>query len=874
MAARNLVKDGVVVIPFQDMHAHVAAILGSITEVKDLKHQIEILDHKIDDVCPQTLVVGAFGAMGLPSTSHSPAARNLREIVYRKMYPMFAEMFPGRKLEMLFDRFGIRREGSDPTVEDWHRDEGPRSPGDVVYGGFLNLNASEPDRHGQIRSQFFTCVPGDVLPPVKEGEEDKGGKGFNRFGLAEKDDLERKQVKFEVLPGQFIVFNQTIAHKITKRTTQTSKRDARGVIVRNKQGNVEYVSVPAPATSYRQYFGWRITDMESPYISKADVINTQSPPPLPSGQPSTMYADLHWVNHLNTILIPFSNSFKDNKNFFEYKPREADGVTYYIIKHVLGGLVPMGRDFAFTPYSLREISIMLPRILTEGGIYDNNEELRLSDVRGRLEIGLHKYLPGKEPKELSAKDIKKRKTSIIRLAQLKGTIFENIPRKRLAKQKFPKHYEKTDAEQTEFDRIRAYNEKCADEDAIRTEMEAPVYPAVPPAQPRGAFKYPDDESPAARPMARIPASVHQSVKAVPLAQPKRAFTYPSNVSPLAVPAVRPIPAPLLRVVAQPDAAQAQKRVAGQDPWVKKNNPNDVQDFNIQFENVRGIKTKTPANAQFDSDDEPIVRRKDEPNVRREAARKTQANAELDSDDDPIVGRKKTAVVQKPAIFDGSESESHISVSSDDDKSIINQPAARNSGAVAARIINSTGQGGAAGKPENDDGVSSSSTGIPNGNESSSESDQIQADEKRDEQAADDPMETDYTEKELEIIQMYKDQRLRDTDFVDDQREKYRDYADKIEDVKVTRYAIMFGWDIDATRFDRIRDKLENGEQLNEPSGTHGHEDDDGNSQDEYLYNAVQREERRESREEMTEGTDSDGHESESEKEQQNTDEIE
>ena len=317
-------------------------IIQSICEVIDLPGCIGMLDKQKSNVNPAVFVLGGFGALGLPSTMHSEAARKLRGIVYDEMYPLFEEVYNGRNLEMLYDRFGIRRNGTSLTAEAWHRDDGYKCPGDIIFGGWLNLD-KEP--------QYFTCAAGDFLQPLAVDDTTKGV-GFIPFEKSESDAYRYANPKHEpiTIPSyNLIIFNQTIAHAITQKTmTQTS---------------------------YRQYFGWRITSKNGPYFSKQAIIENQGMPLLPSGQECPMYASLHWVNCFDDI-VQFSKTIKDV--FKEDKKRKTkNGVTtkyHGLVKRFMPALTDVG--MAFTPYSNRDIEILHPRKLIEDGcyneIYDND----------------------------------------------------------------------------------------------------------------------------------------------------------------------------------------------------------------------------------------------------------------------------------------------------------------------------------------------------------------------------------------------------------------------------------------------------------------------------------------------------------------------
>ena len=344
--AVNLAKletDGYVVISMEDLGADFArlkdTILHSICEIKPelLQRCIDKLDTPVSPASPQVLVMGGFGGLGFPSTMHCPAARQLRELVYDKMYPLFEDVFNGRNLEMLYDRFGIRRNGTTLSAESWHRDVGYKSIGDIIFGGWLNLDNYNTEYVDN--TQYFVCAPTRFLPAPNEdthGKETGYSHGFEKIEKGDRPYFENRSKKIPIPPYHLIIFNQTIAHKIAN--TKITR------------------------TSFRQYFGWRITDDNEPYLSKTDIIINQGMPRLPSGQECPMYGKNHWMNWTDRI-VEFSQAIKEV--FHEQKWMETRKQSYDVVKQFMPDLASVGMKFE--RYSVRDIAIMYPRILVAGG---------------------------------------------------------------------------------------------------------------------------------------------------------------------------------------------------------------------------------------------------------------------------------------------------------------------------------------------------------------------------------------------------------------------------------------------------------------------------------------------------------------------------
>jgi hypothetical protein len=268
--ARDLKDKGYTVV---DLHLSRGkhAFLNDTDWLKLVKN-IQLRDFKTTD--PEYgFVLGAFGAFGNPASFHSKEIYALRYILFHKLKFLFKNVDPSRKLEMLFDRLAIRREGANVSGESFHRDTcSLQSTDDNIYGGWINLDDTE--------TQYFSCVPGTHTCA--------GRGGFERI----QGDYKDTKIKLPVKPKQVLIFNQNIIHEIFKQKIKK--------------------------TNIRLYLGWRHTYSDVPLLSDPKdpqkninkVLNDQIVPVLPSGDVPFMYSKQHPGLHRHMI-IKISDEIKD-----------------------------------------------------------------------------------------------------------------------------------------------------------------------------------------------------------------------------------------------------------------------------------------------------------------------------------------------------------------------------------------------------------------------------------------------------------------------------------------------------------------------------------------------------------------------------------
>src|SRR5207237_10896319 len=140
----------------------------------------------------------------------------------------------------------LRRKGTAPTAELWHRDKSPTP--DTVFGGWVNLDLGN--------TQYFSCVPGTHNVTVE-------GAGFERFSPEEAMEFKAHKELIACPPGHWIAFNQLLVHEV--------------------------LSKKAKQDSLRQYIGFRLTQETTPLFDLTRVFSEQGVPPLPSGQQPPLY---------------------------------------------------------------------------------------------------------------------------------------------------------------------------------------------------------------------------------------------------------------------------------------------------------------------------------------------------------------------------------------------------------------------------------------------------------------------------------------------------------------------------------------------------------------------------------------------------------
>jgi hypothetical protein len=250
---------------------------------------------------PQVHVLGGFGALGNPSSFHALQVRAFRRRFYDRvslpLFRAFAETanLPEHKLEMLFDRMGVRsRTQGDLGKEAPHRDVygGDVLPeNDVMFGGWLNINLCESPAGAKIdkyetRAQYFCGLRDTHETPAAHEAQRKRGK-FAHISDSEEIAEFRTgmdiQGRIAVPPGCAVIFYQRLAHEVCP----------------GKQ---------PICPSYRLFLGHRLTLSAVP-LNSDEVFAELGVPYIPSGQYPPMLSMNHYamplyLNKLRSSMKP------------------------------------------------------------------------------------------------------------------------------------------------------------------------------------------------------------------------------------------------------------------------------------------------------------------------------------------------------------------------------------------------------------------------------------------------------------------------------------------------------------------------------------------------------------------------------------------
>ena len=306
----SLINKGVIVIAFPQDLRDAFQLETYLTEQK------EYINSTVDTV----FVMGAFGALGNPSSFHHPQIRQLRLSIFNFAKLYFATHFPTYYIECLPDRFCIRLPKTSLSAESWHRDISNVNKtitaghaDDLIFGGWVNLDKEQ--------TQYFSCVPYTHNERTTEG-------GFSLIKTEDRKHYKERRERIAIPPNHMLIFNEKTVHEVCS-SKQTCK-------------------------SYRLFMKYRLTKIAEPlFPDNVKIAQEQGVFPLSIAQTPPIYAKLHAVNWKSRL-----ENFSEN-----IKTEFIDGsCSHTRVKRFMPSLKEANYEM-FPDYLDEELDILTPKLL-------------------------------------------------------------------------------------------------------------------------------------------------------------------------------------------------------------------------------------------------------------------------------------------------------------------------------------------------------------------------------------------------------------------------------------------------------------------------------------------------------------------------------
>jgi len=367
--AELVVRDGVASIP-------VFSELQRQTVEHSMDDAVSKMPEYVDPVNTKHLVAGGFGALNNASSFHNLAVRQLRLDLHWVAVALFRQVYllldvknkrfdiPSRTaldialrnaravlgqpepkndkpmdipyLEQLIDRMMWRHPDKIPTAEGAHRDASRSSGGDLIFGGWLNCNGFD---------HALSCVPGSHRKSTGSPTEE----GFLKLSQAESDWYKPQMQLVNCLPGEWIVFQQTIVHEV--RAVQYTERVK------------------------RLFTGWRLTAENQSFMDwlygNNRAIRSFFVPRIPSGQEPAMYPKSSWVYTAQRVQLSawsretFIPAMLTRRVVKNSTLKNETGKEYVVVREECPSLAAIGAGSLYPPYAESELRLLQPSLLFE-----------------------------------------------------------------------------------------------------------------------------------------------------------------------------------------------------------------------------------------------------------------------------------------------------------------------------------------------------------------------------------------------------------------------------------------------------------------------------------------------------------------------------
>ena len=231
-------RSGVTVVPIFDQETVKQVNADLLDEVASYK---EYKDQSIDVSNPkEQFALGSLGALPFASSFHSPQVRSIREKAYRALIEKDNAVFPDISssgesetclVEQIMDTLNITPKDKGPSGVPYHRKMSAfLKEGEVVYGGWLNLNPNK------FETQTFRCVPNSAYTPIEVPRYEFATGTWKMVVYDPHNDIRSvpaqdqwafraKTVEIQIPPGHLLLFDKKTVHEVT--STKYKHRDTR-----------------------------------------------------------------------------------------------------------------------------------------------------------------------------------------------------------------------------------------------------------------------------------------------------------------------------------------------------------------------------------------------------------------------------------------------------------------------------------------------------------------------------------------------------------------------------------------------------------------------------------------------------------------------
>lgn len=293
--------------------------IQTLKKMPEFKNGTEIYDSN------RPFVLGAFSALGNPSSFHNHMVRNTRIHCHfaarKEVFSEFLSEDEDLKLEQAIDRMLYRPAGVKVGGESKHRDESKYAEkDDLIFGGWVNYD----DFPHTLRA-----CPGSHMDKEAIGSTN----GFNKIPKDSGHVIESIQVP----PGHLLIFWERMVHEVAN--------------VKNKE------------KIHRVFIGFRLTKSDESLHKDGTVglcrdLSKMDTMCIKSGQTSWMWTSNHWSFPKNREKIKQISSDM-NPDVLETLKVKSTGEEFKAVPRFMKSLQDY-KMMVYKPYDVREVKMHIP----------------------------------------------------------------------------------------------------------------------------------------------------------------------------------------------------------------------------------------------------------------------------------------------------------------------------------------------------------------------------------------------------------------------------------------------------------------------------------------------------------------------------------